>query len=413
MKNKQFGKIGALLLAAAMLVLTVVPVYATENITDVVKGQAMAMEAGTDRVTYRVDTKNGIAGGEIAAVPAEKGTGILGETAGKEVRAADTAETGGNTEVEKETETDPGLTMTVTVSVEDILSYLLPEETESVQTGTVKDCTLLNIRAGAGTENEVIGQLKAGDQVRVTGSDGKWYQITIPEKNGYVYRKYLDVIESVNSDPAVSRDDLLQILMFILENMDREQQPAGLTPNGNMNLVDDFGPVTGEGQQFITMTSKNGNYFYLIIDRDDKGNETVHLLNQVDERDLLDLMEDDEAAYYEELIADQKQQVADAKAESEKLAEELKETKEAKDPEVTGTEADPDTPEDPAEKETGKSKIILAVILLAALGGCGYWLVKKMKKNKPAKKETNTPDVDDYAGEELEIPIDTDEGEQG
>ena len=72
--------------------------------------------------------------------------------------------------------------MTVTVSVEDILNYLLPEETESVQTGTVKDCTMLNIRAGAGTENEVIGQLKAGDQVRVTGNDGKWYQITIPEK---------------------------------------------------------------------------------------------------------------------------------------------------------------------------------------------------------------------------------------
>ena len=199
------------------------------------------------------------------------------------------------------------------------------------------------------------------------------------------------------------------LFMFVLENMDKEQQPAGLTPDGNMNLVDDIGPVTGEGQQFITMTSKNGNYFYLIIDRDDKGNETVHLLNQVDERDLLDLMEDDEAAYYEEQIADQKQKAADAKAESEKLAEELKETQAAKNSESTETreiKADPETPEDPAEKETGKSKIILVVILLAALAGCGYWLVKKMKKNKPAKKETNTPDVDDDAGEGLEIPVD-------
>lgn len=237
----------------------------------------------------------------------------------------------------------------------------------------------------------------------------EWYQITIPEKNGYVYRKYLDVIESVNSDPAVSRDDLLQILMFILENMDREQQPAGLTPDGNMNLVDDIGSTTGEGQQFITMTSKNGNYFYLIIDRDDKGNETVHLLNQVDERDLLDLMEDDEAAYYEEQISEQKQQAADVKAESEKLAEELKEKQAEKDSESTetvGTEADPETPEDPAAKESGKSKIVLVVILFAALAGCGYWLVKKMKKNRSAKKAANTPDVDDYAGEELAIPVD-------
>ena len=375
----------------------------------VVKNQEMVLEAGTDRVTYRVDTENGIAGSGTAADPAGKETGIIGEAAGQETQVADTAETGENTEVEKEAETDPELTMTVTVSVEDILNYLLPEETEPVQTGTVKDCTMLNIRAGAGTENEVIGHLKTGDQVRVTGSNGKWYQITIPEKDGYVYSKYLDVIELASSDPAVSRDELLQILMFVLENMDKEQQPAGHTPDGNMNLLDDIGPTTGEGQQFVTMTSKNGNYFYLIIDRDDKGSETVHLLNQVDERDLLDLMEDDEAAYYEEQIADQKQQAAAVKAESERLADELKETQAAKDSESTetgGTEADPETPVDPAEKETRKSKIILVVILLAALCGCGYWLVKKMKKNKPAKREVNTRDVDDDAGEELEIPVD-------
>ena len=410
MKSKNYRRIMTVFMAAAMMVLTAFPIFAAENGTESTKKSEVTLEVGMDRVTYRVDTENGTAGGETAAAPAGKGTGIPGETAGKEAQAADTAETGENTEAEKEAETDPGLTMTVTVSVEDILNYLLPEETESVQTGTVKDCTMLNIRAGAGTENEVIGQLKAGDQVRVTGSDGKWYQITIPEKDGYVYSRYLDVIESASSDPAVSRDELLQILMFVLENMDKEQTPAGLTPDGNMNLVDDIGPKTGEGQQFITMTSKNGNYFYLIIDRDDKGNETVHLLNQVDERDLLDLMEDDEAAYYEEQIADQKQKAADAKAESEKLAEELKETQATKNSESTetgGTEADPETPEDPAAaKETGKSKIILVVILLAALAGCGYWLVKKIKKNKPAKKEANTTDVDDDAGEELAIPVD-------
>ena len=409
MKNKKFGKIEAMLMAAAVLVLTAVPVYAAENIMDVVKSQAMTLEVGTDRVTYKVDTEKEPAGSGTAADPAGKGTGIPEEAAGQGTPVEDTTENSESIEAKKETEADPGLTMTVTVSVEDILNYLLPEETESVQTGTVKDCTLLNIRAGAGTENEVIGQLKAGDQVRVTGSDGKWYQITIPGKDGYVYSKYLDVIESASSNPAVSRDELLQILMFVLENMDKEQQPAGLTPDGNMNLVDDIGPVTGEGQQFITMTSKNGNYFYLIIDRDDKGNETVHLLNQVDERDLLDLMEDDEAAYYEEQISEQKQK-ADTKAESEKSAEELQETATAKSSETAdpgGTEDGPETPEDPAAaKENGKSKIILVVILLAALSGCGYWLVKKMKKNKPAKKDVSAPDVDDAAGEELAIPVD-------
>ena len=43
------------------------------------------------------------------------------------------------------------------------------------------------------------------------------------------------------------------------------------------------------------METKGGNVFYLIIDRDDEGAQTVHFLNQVDEADLLALMEDGEA----------------------------------------------------------------------------------------------------------------------
>jgi len=129
-------------------------------------------------------------------------------------------------------------------------------------------------------------------------------------------------------------------------------------------------------------------------------------------------MEDDEAAYYEELIADQKQQVAYVKAESEKLAEELKETETAVQESAGAfagaSETEPTSTEDPgAFKETGKSKLFLVVILLAALGGCGIWLTKKLKKNKVTKRGGNTPDVDDFSEEQLDIPVDIDYGERG
>ena len=55
-----------------------------------------------------------------------------------------------------------------------------------------------------------------------------------------------------------------------------------LPRTGTPTLVDDF----GGNKQLITVTTKNGNYFYILIDRDDEGEDTVHFLNQVDEADL-------------------------------------------------------------------------------------------------------------------------------
>ena len=71
-----------------------------------------------------------------------------------------------------------------------------------------------------------------------------------------------------------------------------ENSPA-LTPEGNAALVDDF----GGNKQLITVTTKAGNYFYILIDRANEDKETaVHFLNQVDEADLEALMEDGETA---------------------------------------------------------------------------------------------------------------------
>ena len=69
------------------------------------------------------------------------------------------------------------------------------------------------------------------------------------------------------------------------------EETAPLTPEGNATLVDDF----GGNKQLITVTTKAGNYFYILIDRDDEGENTVHFLNQVDDADLFALLEDGES----------------------------------------------------------------------------------------------------------------------
>ena len=68
-----------------------------------------------------------------------------------------------------------------------------------------------------------------------------------------------------------------------------DETSGALPPEGNLTLVDDYHTnySDGSGQQFITLVSKSGNTFYLVIDRNDKGENTVHFMNLVDEADLL------------------------------------------------------------------------------------------------------------------------------
>ena len=69
-----------------------------------------------------------------------------------------------------------------------------------------------------------------------------------------------------------------------------------MTPEGNLTVVDDYQTTFSDGtaQQFITLVSKSGAYFYLIIDRAADGDQTAHFLNMVDEADLLALMDEED-----------------------------------------------------------------------------------------------------------------------
>ena len=69
-----------------------------------------------------------------------------------------------------------------------------------------------------------------------------------------------------------------------------------LTPEGNLTVIDDVRPFNSSEKEFLTVQTKSGNYFYLILERDKDGKQNVHFLNQVDEADLLALLEDEPKA---------------------------------------------------------------------------------------------------------------------
>ena len=166
-----------------------------------------------------------------------------------------------------------------------------------------------------------------------------------------------------------------------------------LTPDGNITLVDDVGSETEAGKQFITMVTKSGNYFYLIIDRDDEGEQTVHFLNQVDEADLMALMDEGQSTGLT-----QSGETANAETGTETVTpdrETVEETEPAEEESVEDA-----TTEKQEEKKSGN--MLSAIILLAAvvIGG-GVFAFIKLKGKKEQEKEKPDPD-DEYQDEDDE-----------
>ena len=118
--------------------------------------------------------------------------------------------------------------------------------------------------------------------------------------------------------PEVVEEDVVTIT---------DETSGALTPEGNLTLVDDYHTnySDGSGQQFITLVSKSGATFYLVIDRNAKGQQTVHFMNLVDEADLLALMEEDAADAY----TAEKEAAAQAEQDKLKAEEEAKKAQEA------------------------------------------------------------------------------------
>ena len=184
-----------------------------------------------------------------------------------------------------------------------------------------------------------------------------------------------------------------------------DEKTGALTPEGNLTLVDDYHTSysDGSGQQFITLVSKSGATFYLVIDRNAKGQQTVHFMNLVDEADLLALMEEDAADAY----TAEKEAAAQAEQERKQAEEDAK--KAAEEAAASGTE------------QTGGNKVtkyaatflgVLALVGLAA--GGGIYTFMKQKQKKQAEKEALDPDAN-YTEDkgDFEIPVEDEPEETG
>ena len=183
------------------------------------------------------------------------------------------------------------------------------------------------------------------------------------------------------------------------------EETAPLTPEGNTTLVDDF----GGNKQLITVTTKAGNYFYILIDRDDEGENTVHFLNQVDDADLDALLEDGQTTEEPPAVCTctEKCEAGAVNASCPVCA--------ADRSQCTGKEAEPEETEQPQEEETGKSNpgMLLIVLVIIGLGGAALYYFKVIKPKKDAAKGTDNLDeydFDEYEDEE-EQPEETDDGD--
>ena len=211
------------------------------------------------------------------------------------------------------------------------------------------------------------------------GAENGWYKLDVPEKQGYVYGGYLKVSEgtAVVSDASDGSS-----------STGTESSGAPLTPDGNLELVDDV-YQTSDGKQFITVQSKNDNTFYIVIDRDKNG-ENVYFLNLVDEADLMALMQDGEVTV--KCTCTDRCEAGDVDLNCPVCKANLTEctgtVKEEPEPTVA-----PEEPEEP-ESEKSSSAPLLLLLLIAGLGAGGavYWF--KFRKQKPDTKGPD--DLDDY-----------------
>ena len=179
------------------------------------------------------------------------------------------------------------------------------------------------------------------------------------------------------------------------------------TPDGNMTLIDN---VEGEDEgqkQFIIVQSKNGHYFYIVIDYSTEGENTVHFLNQVDEADLMAILAEEEITLAPaECTCTDKCAVGDIDTTCPVCIAAMTDCAGAEaTPPADETDPPADDTEQPAPSGLNTGAIIGIVAILALAGGGIFYYFKvlkpKQQKNKqPQGAELSELEYDEYDEDE-------------
>ena len=155
-------------------------------------------------------------------------------------------------------------------------------------------------------------------------------------------------------------------------------------PEGNGALLEDVSDDV-VNRQFLSIQSKNGNTFYIVIDKDSKGKQNVYFMNLVDEYDLMAFAEK-----FPEEVQSELKDGAESSAETDKDGNAVKSDE-------NQTEKDTKT------KSGGGNPMLIIILVLAAGGGGAFYYFKVVKPKKGAK----APKQVDYSDEDEDYEEDT------
>ena len=178
-----------------------------------------------------------------------------------------------------------------------------------------------------------------------------------------------NIIPALPTDPAPEQEETT--------DPTPANPPQALTPPGNMNLVDDFSGELAQDKQFITVVTRNGHFFYIVIDRAAE-RQNVHFLTLVSEYDLFEILEDEARLRPSPIPVEPMPEV------------------------VPQPETDPEPTEPEAEDNGGGiGGLLIMLLLVGAVGGGAYYY---FKVRKPGQVATGTApaEIDEFVFDEDE-----------